>query len=211
MLKNEVSLQNLYLCQQKSYNENRGDQSIIRNTLHKIACKGVSVANVWAEVYIQLTPECARGQQWALSLFTETCRHQSVMPTFLPGTQKVLLGHLLHVRGLIWPLMFPHNYVPLVSPLVFLYLIKVTFCIYLKLHFQSWRQHETFKQKERTVLPKNIIIIHKHNERILNLSLCELTTLINRQKDSFSEDSCSQSRHNSRLHGRHNYLVSSQK
>lgn len=66
MLKNEVSLQKLDLCQQKSYSEKGGDQLFTLSTPRKTACKGVSVVNVWTKAYIQLTPEYARGQQSAV-------------------------------------------------------------------------------------------------------------------------------------------------
>lgn len=46
MLKNEVSLQKLDLCQQKSYSEKGGDQLFTLSTPRKTACKGVSVVNV---------------------------------------------------------------------------------------------------------------------------------------------------------------------
>lgn len=58
MLKTGVSLQKLYLCQQKSY------QLFIRSTPHKIACKGVNVVSLKG-VYMQLTPEYAQQQSAA--------------------------------------------------------------------------------------------------------------------------------------------------
>lgn len=143
MRKNQVSLQNLYLCQQKSYNENWGNQSIIQNTLPKTAWKGISVVNERKDIF-GWHLSVLKDSNKLLSLFAETCRYQCVMPTSLPW---VLLGHLLQVRDLIWPLMFLQNYVPLVSPLVFLYLLKATFHIYLNYIFNPEGNMKLYKQK----------------------------------------------------------------
>lgn len=182
MLKNEVSLQNLYLCQQKSHNKNWGTQSINysqhspQNHVQGSKCGKCLNASVYpADTWLY--------SRTAVSCWVYSPRHSDTTfwcPHLYPGTQKVLLGHGLHVRDLTWPRMFLHHGVPLVSPLVFVCLTGNILHI-SKLHPQSWKGTWSFtsKSKELYYLEAKLSLINtvrEENSKSITLWTCNFDT-----------------------------------